>query len=115
MIPEIAGSTPALRSKLFAVVRADLAPGVQLVQVAHALRHYQAGYPAQEARWWSCSTHLVVLQVPDLAALEALLGQLGGLNVAAFREPWLEDQLTAVAVEHDAWRLLSNLPLALRT
>jgi len=52
----------------------------------------------------------VVLQVPDLAGLEALAGKLDG-DVVCFHEPDLDDALTAIAAGPSLWRALSSLPL----
>ena len=69
-----AGSIPAPRAKLYALVRSDLAPGAQAVQAAHALRLYQAAFPAEEAAWWAQSNHLVILAAPGLLEwIETLL------------------------------------------
>lgn len=54
--------------------------------------------------------NLVVLQVPDEAALRRVLRRVSGRFVA-FHEPDLGDALTAVALGPENWRALSSLPL----
>lgn len=51
-----------------------------------------------------------MLQVPSLSELEALSERLEG-RVIRFREPDLDDELTAIAAGPECWRALSSLPL----
>lgn len=102
-----AGSTPARATKLYAVTRADLPVGLRTAQVGHALITWAL-------RYGQPPDNLVVLQVPDLQALEKLHSQLN-LEVATqknevvgFREPDLQDELTAIAAGAQSWRMLSS-------
>jgi len=54
--------------------------------------------------------NLVVLEVPGLAELEALATRLGA-GALGFREPDLNDELTAIAVDPGLGRELRDLPL----
>lgn len=112
-----AGSTPAERTKLYAVVRSDLCPGAKACQAAHALRAFQAAYPELEAAWWAASNRLVLLEAPahELARLEARAGA-EGASCVRFVEPDWEPAgtLTALALGPDAARLVASLRLALR-
>ncbi len=104
-------------NRLYVVTRADLHPGAQLAQSCHAVSAFAALHPEAHAEWHLSAQNLVVLQVPDEAALLALLERatLGEAErSASFREPDFGDQLTAVALSGDAARMLSSLPLALR-
>jgi hypothetical protein len=58
-----------------------------------------------------------VLEAPNEEALGDLArrAELAGILTARFLEPDLGDQMTAVAFHGDAWRMLSSLPLALRS
>ncbi len=81
--------------------------GLRTAQVGHALIGWalQYGQPPD---------NLVVLQVPDLAALEKLSMQLNlqaATEVVRFHEPDLDDELTAIAAGPGLWRMLSSLPL----
>lgn len=113
---EDAGSSPALSSKLYAITRDDLPPGLQAAQLGHALIGYVLAEPHRAGRWHAGSNNLVCLAVPDEAALRALAGGLIGQGCPIFQffEPDLEDQLTAIATGPKSQRFLSNLPLALK-
>jgi hypothetical protein len=97
------------------VTRADLPPGSQAVQAAHAVIDFAITYPRLTASWHAASNTLVILVVPDELALSWLEqdARTAGLRVAPFHEPDLGDALTAVAIEPAAGRLLRRLPLAL--
>lgn len=87
----------------------------QAVHVAFAFARYQ---PHRVAPWMDTSNYLIVVAVPDEAALLALVGQAArrGINHTVVREPDLDDTVTAVALAPGdaARRLCSSLPLALR-
>ena len=59
---------------------------------------------------------MAVLQVPDEAALQALMDRVLDTNarcpVAVFEEPDMDYQATASALGDEARKLLSSLPLA---
>ena len=97
-------------------MRADLDPGMQLAQSGHALLHLALRRTLQVRGWSSQSNNLVVLAAADETALAHLAGRLiaAGCAVELFREPDLDDELTAVAVlgTDTARRALANLPLA---
>ncbi len=97
------------------VTRADLPPGAQAVQAAHAVIDFACTYPSLTATWHAASNVLVILAVPDELALGWLEQDVraAGLRVAPFHEPDLGGALTAVAIEPAAARLLRRLPLAL--
>jgi len=102
--------------KLYLVTRADLSPGQQAVQAAHALREFAAEHPEEDARWYARSNTLALLAVEDEASLLSLVERAGRLGVpfAAFHEPDRGDELTAVAFGPSARKLLARVPLALR-
>ena len=94
--------------RLYVVVRADLPPGLQCAQACHAARAFRDPPDADE--------NLIVLSAPNEEALRSLLLQAGpSAAVAAFHEPDLDGQLTAIALNGiDVPLLLAALPLALR-
>ena len=102
--------------KLFLVTRADLPPGDQAVQAAHALREFVAQHPEIDLHWYRTSNTLAFLAARDEPSLGALLqkARQQGIATAPFYEPDRGDELTAVAFGPDARRLLAHLPLALR-
>jgi len=102
--------------KLFLVTRADLPPGQQAVQAAHAMREFAALHPEIDRRWYETSNVLAFLAAEEESSLGALLqkARVLGLPAAPFYEPDRDDELTAVAFGPDCRRILSRLPLALR-
>jgi hypothetical protein len=97
------------------VTRADLPPGTQACQAAHAALDFAVTHPELVAKWHSTSNTLVVLAAPDELALHWLAddARASGFRTVHFYEPDLGDCLTAVALEPAAHRLVSHLPLAL--
>jgi hypothetical protein len=97
------------------VTRADLAPGVQAVQAAHAAVAFAVRYPDIAAAW-EPGGYLLLLAAPDELHLHWLLADAQGAGHSAmpFHEPDLGNELTAVAV-HDAARLCAGYPLALQS
>ena len=102
--------------KLYIVVRADLPPGARVAQSVHAAFQIAHECPALVACWLASSANLVVLEVPDEAALVALRAraELAGVPASLFRETDLADAATALALGPAARRLVSSLPLAMR-
>lgn len=80
----------------------------------HAALKFAVAYPEVTRKWYDSSEILVFLAVPDENELIELGRDLSWFDLVWFREPDLDGQLTAVAVEPDAGRMLSYLPLALR-
>lgn len=105
-----------MNEKLYIITRADLPAGAMLAQSVHAMRLFVATHPEVDREWYELSNNLVCLCVPDEPALERLRDSLQsrGIPVAAFQEPDFKDALTALAAAPDAWRWVSDLPLALR-
>ena len=102
--------------KLYLVTRADLSPGQQAVQAAHALREFAAEHPEEDARWYATSNTLAFLATANEESLLTLIERAGRLGVpfAAFHEPDRGNELTAVAFGPSARKLLARVPLALR-
>jgi peptidyl-tRNA hydrolase len=104
--------------RLYIAVRADLSPGLQTAQAVHAALHFLHDHPSVVRPWLLTSNFLVVVSVPDEAALLDLITDASrcGLLRTAVREPDLDNAATAVAIEpgERARRLCGALPLALR-
>jgi hypothetical protein len=84
----------------------------------HALRDYASKYPYLEACWYRDSNTIVLLEVPDGEALMELASRVrkAGATGTEFSEPdFLDVGLTALALGPDAARLVSSLPLALKS
>jgi len=102
--------------KLYIITRADLSPGLRAAQSCHALSLFAEEHPDPYKRWSEHSNNLVVLEVDNEAALQALLAnaQARDVAVSAFHEPDLQDAMTALALSWEGQGLVSNLRLALR-
>lgn len=105
-------------AKLYVVTRADLPAGHQATQSAHAAFAFAVAHPDLTALWHRESKFLILLAVPDEAALEALCARVeqAHLMATAWREPDWGSTLTALAIGPDplTGRLLANFPLTLR-
>lgn len=97
--------------KLFIVVDKALSPGLKIAQALHAFRAFIAAHADIERQWFLDSNNIVVLEHADVPGIEHDVASLG-YATAIFREPDLHDQITAIAVEPRAGRLLRDLPLA---
>lgn len=99
-------------------VRADLSPGLQIAQAVHAYAQFAHDFPSVVNPWLVQSNFLVVVSVADEPALLDLITEASrrGLRRAAVREPDLNNDATAVALEPGpaARRLCASLPLALK-
>lgn len=102
--------------RLYVVTRSDLKPGAQLAQSCHAVASFAVAHPEAHRAWATGEANVVCLSAGDELELERLLEQAAraALPSAAFREPDLGGELTAIALAGDAARLVSTLPLALR-
>jgi peptidyl-tRNA hydrolase len=100
------------------VVRDDLSPGMQMAQAMHAAIEFQHDSPDLAVPWRNDSRYLVVVSVPDELSLYDLVSQACKVGIAfsAFREPDLDYEVTAVALQPGtlARQLCSRYPLALR-
>lgn len=96
-------------------MRADIPPGLQLAQTAHAAIAAALRWPAPIREWNLESNNVVVVAVPDEPALISLarLARVD-LDVVVFHEPDLGDEATAIALEPGTFarRLCSSYPLA---
>ena len=101
--------------KLHLVTRKDLTDGQQAVQAAHALREFVREHPETDQEWYSTSNHLAFLAAKDESALERLVekARWEGVPVSIFREPDLDNALTAIAIAPSGKKLCRRLPVAL--
>lgn len=97
--------------KLFLVVDRALSAGMKAAQACHAMAAWHLAHPEWTRSWMAQSNTLVVLQHPDLPALDAQLEARGYTRVRV-EEPDLDGQLTALCVEPGARRELAKLELA---
>ena len=97
--------------RLYVIVQKALSTGLKIAQACHALRQFTEAYPEIDRTWFEHSNNIVILEHDDLLGKSQLLKELG-FAVAEFREPDLNDELTAICVEPSAGKRLSNLKLA---
>lgn len=105
-------------TKLVSITRQDLNPGYQVVQTAHAIADFAYDHPDIFRQWKSESNSIITLSTKDEASLIDLYSRLKEKTsfITAFREPDIQDQMTAICLYAtvDIRKMLSNLPLALR-
>ena len=101
--------------KLRVVTRQDLPIGVQATQSGHAAIDYQHEYPQDAIHWHKNSNYLIFLTSDDQSHLERLIHKADtlGIKYTIFKEPDLNNEITAVTFEpsDDARRITSSLPL----
>jgi L-lactate utilization protein LutC len=104
-----------VNEKLYVVVRSDLSSGDMACQAIHAAATWCVAFP-ERARQWHESNYLVLLAVNSDEEFHRYLNRCRdmGFKLAETTEPDLDNMCTAFAVEHDAGRWLSSLPLAFK-
>ena len=89
-----------------------------MAQAVHASFHFSHDHPNLVSPWIIQSNFLVVVGVPDEDALLDLIAEASrrGITRTAVREPDLDNEATAVALEPGdaARKLCATLPLALK-
>lgn len=105
--------------KLYFVLRADLAPGLQASQAVHAGHTWAIEHPEEFRRWFRDSNTVVLVNAPDADALDALFDRARsvGVPVSAFVDDDLGPRLTSVALGpcDRARKLCQTFPLALQS
>lgn len=101
---------------LYVVVRADLAPGLQMAQAIHAQRLFVAEHPEVERVWFEESNTISVVHAADEEALLDVRARAGakGIPASLFEEPDLGGEATALtlAPSLDSVRLCRKLRAA---
>ena len=104
-----------INQKLRVVSRRDLPLSVQAVQSGHAAIDFQHQHPVEAQEWHKQSNYLAFLTIADEAELIKLITKaiLTGIKHTVFREPDLNNQITAVSFEASeaARKLTSSCPL----
>lgn len=97
--------------KLYLIVRADLSAAQQAVQAAHALQAFNLQHERAARTWAAGSNTLALLAVENEAQLAELAARAEtfGVRCSLFREPDLDDSLTAIAISPDGKRLTRGL------
>ena len=104
--------------KLYVITRQDLDPGYQAVQSIHAAIQFKFEHPEVSQHWFEKSNYLGLLSVANEDELSRLISEASekGIKFAVFREPDINDQITAIALEpgSKSKKLCSHLKLALK-
>ena len=87
--------------KLRVITRSDLSIGYQAVQAGHASIQFQHEHRRTAKRWFKHSNYLIFLSVKNVTELTELisLAESNNIKVSVFREPDLDNEITAVAIE----------------
>jgi peptidyl-tRNA hydrolase len=97
------------------VGRADLPLNYQAVQNGHAAIDFQHEHMEIAKQWNQESNYLIYLSAKNESHLESILqkAEFRGLKTTSFREPDINNELTAIALEPSdlTKKLVSNLPL----
>jgi len=100
------------------ISRGDLSIGQQAVQSTHAAIDFIFHHPDEAGAWHKTSNTLVSLIETNEKSLLSLSCDIKrtGVSVTEFREPWMNDQVTAIAFvsNEETRKLTKNLPLALK-
>lgn len=101
--------------RLYLVTRRDLPAGAQASQLVHAALAFASQYDALVDLWMRESNTIVLLTVENELELQKLMDKASDQDIrfAAFQEPDLNNQFTAVVLEPDGKSLVRSLPLAL--
>ena len=106
------------QNKLTIVSRRDTTAGYQAVQSGHALIQFQYNFPDIAKKWYEESNYLAYLSVENEEELKNLISKVKNSNLkySIFREPDIDNQITAIAIEpsDQTRRLTSSLPKMLR-
>lgn len=103
---------------MYVVTRRDLDPGYQAVQSIHAAIQFKFEHAEISQAWFEHSNYLGLLSVANEIELLELIRQAeeNGIACSVFREPDIDNQITAIALAPGSVtkKLCSRLPLALR-
>lgn len=104
-------------NKIFVITRSDLEIGQQAVQASHALTEFIFEHTEIAKQWKNYSNTLVMLSTDNENKLRSLIENLISKNVmfSVFREPDLQNQITAIALEPGkiSQKICNRIPLAL--
>lgn len=93
----------------------DMSPGYRAVQSTHAAINFTFEHPNRAGPWFKDSNYLILLELKDEKQLKLLSRRCEELNLAhtVFREPDIQNQVTAVAIEPSLLtkKLVAKIPL----
>lgn len=104
--------------KLYVITNQQFPVGVQAVQGMHAAIQWQFDFPNLASEWHQNSDYLAFLSVANQEELNKLIerAQAKEIKLSIYREPDLNHQITAIALEPSiqSKKLCSSIPLALK-
>jgi hypothetical protein len=96
-----------------------LTPGAIVAQSCHAAFSFSKEYPEISNEWQEISNYIGILTARNEVEFSQILEKAASQNIkfSAFKEPDLDNQITAIALEPGSHskKLCSQLPLALRS
>jgi peptidyl-tRNA hydrolase len=103
---------------MYVVIRKDLKPGLMLAQGIHAAILFNDEHSEIAKEWHQQSDYLAVLEAQNEAELLYFIDMASadGIKYSVFREPDLNNQITAATFEpgERTKRMLRLLPLAMK-
>jgi hypothetical protein len=103
---------------LYVITRQDISSGYQAVQSIHAAIQFGMEHPDIHRFWFDKSNYLGLLSVANELELGKIIEKAAEQNIkfSVFREPDIDNQITAIALEpgNKSKKICSSLPLALR-
>lgn len=98
-------------ARLYTVCLSELPTGAKVAQTGHVVAEYAHARPDAFRAWKLEGQYLICLQADDLVEVSNMLIA-NGHDLVHFFEPDLDGQMTAIAVDGSARKLLSSLRLA---
>lgn len=106
-------------AKLVTITREDLTNGQQSVQSCHAAIDFIFQHPSRASPWHEESNYLVQLVAKDEQHLLKIIAscQMRMIDYTIFREPDLNNEITAIALEPSiaTQKITSSLPLLFKS
>lgn len=100
--------------KFYILTRADISPGLQAAQAAHAAFEFSLKHPDLMRDWHERSSYLILLNVPDELTLLEIADELtaAGVPHTVMHEPDIGNEATSIAVAPSPHNVkFSSLPL----
>lgn len=102
---------------MYIVVRNDLSDGSKIAQSCHVAFSFSQDFGNITRSWMENSNYICILECPEDQLLKLIdKAKAKNINYSLFKEPDLNDQITAIALEPslNSKKLCSNFKLALR-
>lgn len=93
--------TQITSEKLRIITRRDLPLSYQAVQSGHAAIQFQHEHPELAKNWYHTSNYLIFLSVENEEELNNIIDTANkkNISISVFREPDIDNQITAIALE----------------